>query len=92
MKLTIEIDTDVVAVKMLELGAGEYMFSEDFWEVMAELYPTLMTEVHGELTRLSNAVQAVADAGREDVLKRAWFTYEELNRKQWNEKFGGSKV
>ena len=96
MKVLIEIDTDEIVSKMLELGAGEYMFSEDFWEVMAELYPTLMTEVHGELTRLSNAVQAVADADRDDVLKRAWFTYEELNRKQWyrawNEKFGGSKV
>lgn len=96
MKVLIEIDTDEIVSKMLELGSGEYVFSEDFWEVMAKLYPTLMTEVHEELTRLSNAVQAVEDAGRDDVLKRAWFTYEELNRKQWyrawNEKFGGSKV
>ena len=88
MKVLIEIDTDEIVSKMLELGAGEYMFSEDFWEVMAELYPPVITEIHEEITRLSNAVQAVADAGRTDpeMLKRAWFTAEELN-----EKFGGNK-
>jgi tRNA(Phe) wybutosine-synthesizing methylase Tyw3 len=88
VKVLIEIDTDEIVSKMLELGAGEYMFSEDFWEVMAELYPPVITEIHEEITRLSNAVQAVADAGRTDpeMLKRAWFTAEELN-----EKFGGNK-
>ena len=88
MKVLIEIDTDEIVSKMLELGAGEYVFSEDFWEVMAELYPPVITEIHEEITRLSNAVQAVADAGRTDpeMLKRAWFTAEELN-----EKFGGNK-
>lgn len=63
------------------------MFSGEFWDVMAELYPDLMTEVYEELTRLTNAVQAVADADRDEVLKRAWFTAKELNKR-----FGGSKV
>ncbi len=77
MKVLIEIDTDEIVSKMLELGAGEYMFSGEFWDVMAELYPTVTTEVHEEVTRLHNAVQAVADAGTENM--RAWFTAEELN-------------
>ena len=87
MKVLIEIDTDEIASKMLELGAGEYMFSGEFWDVMAELYPPVMTEVHEEVTRLHHAVQAVADAGKSDheiyTLSRAWFTANELNTKFW---------
>lgn len=77
MKVLIEIDTDEIASKMLELGAGEYMFSGEFWDVMAELYPPVMTEVHEEVTRLHNAVQTVADAGTENT--RPYFTLDELN-------------
>ena len=96
MKLTIEIDTDEVVAKMLEYGAVEYQFTGEFWDAMFELHPDLMHTVYNETMRLSNAVQAVADAGGDEVLKRAWYTNEELDQKQWyrawNEKFGGSKV
>ena len=81
MKVLIEIDTDEIASKMLELGAGEYMFSGEFWDVMAELYPPVMTEVHEEVTRLHNAVQAVADAGTENT--RPYYTVGELDTKFW---------
>jgi hypothetical protein len=87
MKLTIEIDTDVVATKMLELGAMDYQFTGEFWDAMFELHPDMMYTVFNEAMRLTRAVQAVEDAGRDGVVKRAWFTAEELN-----DKFGGSKV
>jgi hypothetical protein len=87
VKLTIEIDTDAVATKMLELGAVDYQFTGEFWDAMFELHPDMMHTVYNEAMRLARAVQAVEDAGREDVLKRAWFTMNELN-----ERFGGSKV
>ena len=80
MKLTIEIDTDVVAAKMLELGAMEYQFTGEFWDAMFDLHPDMMHTVYNEAMRLARAVQTVADAGRDDVLKRAWFTTKELNK------------
>ena len=86
MKLTIEIDTDAVATKMLELGAVDYQFTGEFWDAMFELHPDMMHTVYNEAMRLARAVQAVADADRDDVLKRAWFTAKELE-----EKFGGNK-
>lgn len=80
MKLTIEIDTDEVVAKMLEYGAMEYQYISEFWDAMFELHPDLMHTVYNEAMRLTNAVQAVADAGGDEVLKRAWFTTKELDK------------
>lgn len=78
MKVLIEIDTDEIASKMLELG-GERAGTRFVWQfvgVMFERYPEMMRDIDTKLTGLTSAVQAVADAGKESA--RPYFTIDEL--------------
>jgi hypothetical protein len=52
MEMIKDMNSDEIAQMMVDIGAREDSFSHEFWEVMRELYPDVMTEVYAKVTVL----------------------------------------
>jgi hypothetical protein len=70
--MKVDMNSDEIAGMMVAIGAREHSFSHEFWEVMRELYPDVMTEVHAKVTLLDSISRL------ESTNARPWFTLEEL--------------